>query len=138
MADLEAFIAGELAKPFRWGETDCCSTAARWVARQTGVDPIAVVGWKYAAATTAEAMLSESDLVARMRFAMARAGFRRTAAAHVGDVGLVTVAIAGARRLTAGIRTQTGWVARHEGGFAFVRSALLAWAVANPTDTRPR
>lgn len=38
---LADYIAAHLSRPFAWGEHDCVLFAARWVARQTGRDPLA-------------------------------------------------------------------------------------------------
>lgn len=83
------FIAAEAAKPFRWGETDCVSTAARWVLIHAGVDLTPAIG-VYSSAEEAERAMSEvGGLHVAVNRVMRKGGFQKTEEPKAGDVGLV-------------------------------------------------
>src|SRR5690606_25263271 len=79
----------EVEKPFRWGETDCVSTAVRWVQIHSRVDLMPAIG-TYSTAEEAERAMSHlGGLAVAVNRVMRRAGFQKTAAPQPGDVGLV-------------------------------------------------
>src|SRR5690606_29484057 len=78
MMDISEFIAAEAEKPFRWGESDCVSTAARWVLLHAGVDLTPAVG-VYGTADEAERAMSEvGGLAVAVNRVMRKAGFQKT------------------------------------------------------------
>jgi len=87
--DIHEFIAAEAEKPFRWGETDCVSTAARWVKINAGVDLYPVISI-YSTEEEAERSLSElGGLAVAVNRVMRKAGFQKTEDPQPGDVGLI-------------------------------------------------
>lgn len=111
---LEAFIATEMEKPFRWGETDCASTADRWARLLIGYSPLHCFGRIYSGEGAAREWLSEPGGIAvAMNRVMRRSGFKRTAAPRAGDVGLVIHD----GRASVAINTGKIWFSRDVNGF---------------------
>lgn len=84
------FVASEALKPFRWGETDCISTADRWVNTCTGISPLASIGFAYSDEKQAASILTCRGLLPILvNRAMRLSGFDKTSSPLTGDVGLI-------------------------------------------------
>lgn len=122
----EAFIAAEMEKPFRIGETDCVGTADRWVRSLTGFSPLASFGRLIRNDFDAKEWLSEPGGIAiGVNRVMRHCGFKRTATPRPGDIGLIVhggfVSVA--------INTGKGWFFRDVNGFGMTPSAWKAWDI---------
>ncbi len=82
------FIAAEAEKPFRWGETDCVSTAARWVLVHAGIDLSPAIGVYETQEEASRAMSEVGGLAVAVDRVMRKAGFQKTEQPIPGDVGL--------------------------------------------------
>lgn len=88
--DIADFISAEVQKPFRWGETDCVSTANRWVENTTGLSPLDWVGRHYLNEFEAMQILqAHGGLALLVNRSMRAVGIVKTNDPHVGDVGLI-------------------------------------------------
>lgn len=126
---LQQFLAAEAARPFVWGDTDCASTADRWVRHCTGRSPLALYGRAHRDAAEAKAWLAEAGgLVAAVPRVMRAAGLRLVDDLTAGDVGLIQ---AGSVACVA-IWTGQLWFSRHEGGLLGLPGSCKrrAWRVA--------
>ncbi len=102
---VDEFIRAEVSRPFAWGETDCASTADRWVRLIAGFSPMAAYGRKHGGEDDARAWLQEPGGIAvAMNRVMRKAGFVKTKDPQPGDIGLLlldrqtmAVAILGSR-----------------------------------------
>ena len=122
------FVAAEVAKPFAWGDTDCASTADRWVQHVRGISPMAVYGRKHTNRDEALAWLAEPGGVSvAFNRIMRAAGFEKTTDPQPGDLGLV---LFGPRACVA-IHTGTIWFSRHEDGLvgAPLENVWKAWKI---------
>ncbi|MDT6938558.1 hypothetical protein RI570_21605 [Brucella pseudogrignonensis] len=125
---IDEFVAAEARKPFRWGETDCVSTADRWVRNRTGLSPLAWMGRQYRDEAEASAILSVRGcfpiLVNR---AMRSQGFEKTASPVCGDVGLIIHN----QKLCVAIHAETIWFSHDETGLigAPLDAIWKAWRI---------
>lgn len=122
------FVATEAQKPFRWGETDCASTADRWINHNTGRSPLLEAGLIYRDEYEATAILIErGGFPIIVNRAMKRVGFQKTEAPQIGDVGLILRL----GRMCLAIRTETLWFSRDESGLigAPVDALWKAWRI---------
>lgn len=122
------FIAAEAQKPFRWGETDCASTADRWINLNTGHSPLVEAGLIYRDEFDATAILIErGGFPIIVNRAMKLVGFEKTDAPKVGDVGLILQS----GRMCLAIRTETLWFSRDESGLigAPLDALWKAWRI---------
>uniref|UniRef100_A0A193SBL7 DUF6950 domain-containing protein n=1 Tax=biofilter metagenome TaxID=1070537 RepID=A0A193SBL7_9ZZZZ len=122
------FIAAEAQKPFRWSETDCASTADRWINLQTGLSPLAHAGLIYRDEFDATAILIErGGFPIIVNRAMKLVGFEKTDAPKVGDVGLILRS----GRMCLAIRAETLWFSRDESGLigAPLDAIWKAWRI---------
>jgi len=123
---VEEFIAAEAAKPFTWGETDCASTASRWVEAVTGVNPVRQFRRVYTNEAEARAWLAEPGGIAvAMNRVMRAAGFAKTRTAQCGDVGLVMRD----HRLCVSIFTGSLWFSRDASGLIGSNAFWKAWSI---------
>ena len=125
---VDEYVRGEAAKPFRWGETDCCSTADRWIRHRRGLSPIALFDeWDGTREAALACIAHPYALPARVNRAMRKAGFKRTSEPRPGDIGLVLFA----GRMCVAIHAGTIWFSRHEDGFvgAPIENFWKAWRV---------
>lgn len=107
------FVAAEALKPFRWGETDCASTADRWINLQTGKSPLVQAGLIYRDEYDATALLIErGGFPVIVNRAMKLVGFEKTDAPQIGDAGLIMHN----RKLCLAIHAETFWFSRDESG----------------------
>lgn len=121
------FVAAEAAKPFAWGETDCYSTADRWIRLKRSISPISFDEWDGSRDTAMECILHSYALPARFNRAMRKAGIERTSAPQPGDVGLVLFD----HRVCVAIHTGKIWFSRHEDGLvgAPLKNVWKAWKI---------
>lgn len=129
--DIADYIAAEALKPFRWGETDCASTADRWINLNTGRSPLAQAGLIYRDEFGATALLIElGSFPVVVNRAMRLASFEKTDAPQTGDVGLIMHK----RKLCLAIHAQTFWFSRDEAGLigAPLDAIWKAWRIACP------
>ncbi|MFD1199586.1 DUF6950 family protein [Brucella gallinifaecis] len=122
------FVAAEAQKPFRWGETDCASTADRWIKDKTGLSPLVRAGLIYRDEYDATAILIErGGFPVIVNRAMKLVGFEKTEAPQIGDVGLILRS----GRMCLAIRTETLWFSRDESGLvgAPLDAVWKAWRI---------
>lgn len=125
---VEEYVAAEAQKPFAWGETDCCSTADRWLRNVHGGSPIGMFDdWDRSRAQALECISHPYALPARVNRAMRKAGFKRTTQPVAGDIALVRFD----GRLCVSIHAGTFWFSRHEDGLvgAPLGNFWKAWAI---------
>jgi hypothetical protein len=125
--NVKDFIAAEVEKPFRWGETDCVSTAARWVQIHAGIDLLPAVG-TYSTAEEAERALSElGGLAVAVNRVMRKAGFQKAEAPQPGDIGLVVHA----GKLCLAVHGGGFWFSHDEAGLigAPLSAVWKAWSI---------
>jgi hypothetical protein len=128
MRALQQFISAEMGKSFRWGETDCATTADRWVRSMRGFSPMARFGRQHSGPQDAAQWLSEPGSIAvAVNRVMRAGGFRKTEEPQAGDVGLVFHA----GKLCMAICAGDIWFSRDENGFigAPLGSVWKAWKV---------
>lgn len=122
------FVAAEALKSFRWGETDCASTADRWINLNNGRSPLAEAGLIYRDEYEATAILIErGGFPIIVNRAMKLVGFEKTETPQTGDVGLVLRS----GRMCLAIRTETLWFSRDERGLigAPLDALWKAWRI---------
>ncbi|WP_313026633.1 DUF6950 family protein [Brucella sp.] len=122
------FVAAEALKPFRWGETDCASTADRWINLQTGKSPLVQAGLIYRDEYDATALLIErGGFPVIVNRAMKLVGFEKTDAPQIGDAGLIMHN----RKLCLAIHAETFWFSRDESGLigAPLDALWKAWRI---------
>lgn len=128
MTSIASFISREIAKPFAWGVTDCCSTADRRVEEITGRSPLALFGRPFVDEVSARAWLSEPGGIAvAVNRVMRRAGIARCTTPDVDDVALVMFG----NRIAVGLWTGSIWWSRDEDGQmgASVEAAWKIWRI---------
>lgn len=91
MNPLYAEIHGWMARPFIWGECDCCTVIADWVWKLHGADPIADVRGLYDDPLTCERATGFiRDPVAAIDRALASVGrFERADTPEAGDIAVI-------------------------------------------------
>jgi len=122
------FVAAEALKPFRWGETDCASTADRWINHNTGRSPLAEGGLIYRDEYEATGILVErGGFPIIVNRAMKLVGFEKTEAPQTGAVGLILRS----GRMCLAIRAATLWFSRDECGLIGAPLGALwkAWRI---------
>lgn len=127
-AEVSAFIASESEKPFAWGQTDCATTADRWVCGVLGVSPLRIFGRVHRDEVEARSWLEQPGGIAVAVNRVCRsAGLRKTAAPVAGDVGLI---IHG-DKLCVAIHAGEFWFSRDADGLIGAPLATLfkAWKV---------
>lgn len=111
--DIAEYIAAESAKAFRWGETDCCTTADRWVRGIHGFSPLAAFGRVHKTEEEARQWLSEPGSIAvAVNRVMRSCGLKKTNEPQAGDVGLILHA----GKVCVAIHAGTLWFSRDETG----------------------
>lgn len=129
MSELTTFIRAEAAKPFRWGETDCATTADRWVRLALGFSPMSVYGRAHNGSVEAAEWLREpGGLAIAFNRVMRASGLPKTKEPRPGDLGLV---FAGKARLAIAIHAGACWFSHDEQGLiaAPLDSVWKAWRV---------
>lgn len=107
--EVSAFIASESKKPFAWGQTDCATTADRWVCGVLGTSPLRIFGRVHRDEAQAREWLAQPGGIAVAVNRVCRsAGLRKVSPPTAGDVGLI-------------IHREKLCVAIHAGGFWFSR-----------------
>ncbi|MBW8639005.1 hypothetical protein K1W69_17545 [Hoeflea sp. WL0058] len=128
------FIRSEMERPFVWGETDCCSTADRWVRIRAGFSPLERYGRTIRSRQDALRWTGAdaSRLQSAVLDVMGKTGFAIGQDPQAGDVGLVTVDRM--RRLAMAIFDGRIWTSRDPDGFicASARYTLCSWRVPWP------
>lgn len=110
-AEVSAFIASESDKPFVWGQTDCATTADRWVSGIRGLSPLRIFGRVHHDEAEARKWLKQPGGIAVAVNRVCRsAKLRKATWPEAGDVGLI-------------IHREKLCVAIHAGGFWFSRDA---------------
>lgn len=133
MTPLFATINAWRGQPFVWGERDCCTVVADWVAQVRGVDPMADVRLTYATAGECQRVTRFfSDPVGTWERYLAPLGLPRTDAPVAGDVGILLHVMDGAVRPCGGLCLGGGiWAAKSLDGAIADRPprVVAAWAV---------
>lgn len=122
------FVIAEALKPFQWGETDCASTADRWINIQAGKSPLAQAGLVYRDEYDAIALLIErGSFPVVVNRAMKLIGLEKTDAPKTGDVGLILHN----QKMCLAIHAQTFWFSRDESGLigASLDAIWKAWRI---------
>jgi len=122
------YVASEAQKPFRWGETDCISTADRWVNICTGISPLARSGFGYSNSKQAASILTCRGLLPILvNRAMRLSGFEKTDAPLTGDVGLIIHK----QKMCMAIHTGQFWFSHDETGLigAPLEAIWKAWRI---------
>lgn len=123
------FLAGELARPFAWGETDCAHTADRWARHVSGRSALTARGIDFADEAGARGLMDRFALPVWVGRAMRAAGFAMTESPGEGDVGVV---VSGPIAAVA-IKGPSGWLWRDETGLHHAPDGvrvLGAWRIA--------
>lgn len=129
---VEEFVAQEAALPRYPGA--CCVMADRWVRLRRGFSPLARYGRMPDTDEATRAWLVEPGGIAvAVNRVMRCAGFAKTGAPDVGDVGLILhgEACAGRHPVSLAILGALGWYSRNSRGlFTAPRDAVWkAWAI---------
>lgn len=117
---LSDFLRAGAARPFVWGEADCCTFACDWVLTRLGKDPALPWRGRYRTARGAARHLLRGAgawplsgaLIPISAKAMESAGLQPTDAPKPGDIGLVETS----NGFALAIRTRTGWACKSPGG----------------------
>lgn len=131
MTPLYAEIHGWMARPFIWGECDCCTVLADWVARVHGVDPIADVRGLYDDPLSCERATGfVRDPVSAIDRALASVGrFERAETPTAGDIAVV-LPMAGDRRPTGALWLGRAWACKGmTGATTYAPSAVQVLAI---------
>ncbi|MEM7301924.1 MAG: hypothetical protein AAF468_12630 [Pseudomonadota bacterium] len=126
--DLSTFLLAQISRPFRWGETDCCSLCDEWVRHVRGVSPMAMAGLNPRSAGDAKEIQNRFNGHAlAVSRTMRRAGFAMTRTPERGDIGLAVFGGFLATSIFAGEK----WFARNEDGIFYgpPYRVLAAWRV---------
>lgn len=85
----QEFLAAEVNRPFKWGETDCGMMADRWVQSRLGFSPLKKYGRVYDNYESAMDWLTEPGGLVKGALRVCRhAGLRRAEKPQDGDLGL--------------------------------------------------
>lgn len=129
---LDEFIKKEIAKPFVWGETDCCTTADRWVKTKTGISPLANYGRLVIDEEHAKSWLDAESIFSAIKSVMRETPFLMTKSPDKGDIGVIMLT----DRIGAmAIHTGKRWFTRNESGLIMTSlDAILlrAWCIECP------
>lgn len=126
--NINDFLSSEAQKPFRWGVSDCASTADRWIKIKAGLSPLARAGLIYRDEYDATALLIErGGFPVIVNRAMKLVGFEKTDAPKTGDVGLILHN----RKMCLAIHAETFWFSRDEAGLigASLDAIWKAWRI---------
>lgn len=131
MITVAEFIAAEAAKPFAWGETDCCKTLDRWVACRKGYSPLVLAGCDYADEAGARAIMERHQ---NMFFALTRvAEIDRAEETNAPVMGDVAAIVLDGGKVCAAIHAGKVWFSRDEDGLigapVETTRVLKAWRV---------
>ena len=123
------YIGRVVDRPWVWGETDCTSWLAGWVAERTGVDVGASLRSRGRSRRSAARIVSDAGGLASLCDGLMReAGCRQTRWPQDGDVGVIRIKIGRRLRSMAALRADEKWVIRVQDGILAVPvSALVAW-----------
>lgn len=89
LTPVQEFLADEVKRPFKWGETDCGMMADRWVQSRLGFSPLKKYGRVYDSYESAMDWLTEPGGIVKGALRVCRhAGLRRVKTAREGDLGL--------------------------------------------------
>lgn len=128
--DVVTFIGDEMRKPFAWGETDCASTADRWVQQLRAYSPLDRYGRRPVNEASGRAWLAEpGGLLRGVRSVMELAGFPLIQGdPAAGDVGVIILG----RRACVAIFDGSVWWSRDSDGFiaAADEHRYSAWRVS--------
>ncbi len=125
MDALAAYLRASGARPFAWGECDCCTWACDWVLQRRGVDPAAEWRGRYRTRRGAMRNVRPGFLLV-VAGAMAKAGLKTTDDPTPGDVGVVMTP----QGASLAIKTPTGWAGKAEAGIVVAPfTALEAWSI---------
>lgn len=126
--NINNYLHLEAQKSFKWGDTDCASTADRWINVQTGKSPLAQAGLIYSDEFDATAILIErGSFPVIVNRAMRLVSFEKTDAPQTGDVGMIMHN----RKLCLAIHAETFWFSRDETGLigAPLDAIWKAWRI---------
>ena len=121
---IDEFIKSEITKPFVWGQTDCCSTANRWVLHSTGIDVLQTVGINFSNFDEAQTILSES-LIKLFVKTCKQMNFEQTVIPEDGDVGLIKVYEGGILAAAVAIRYKNSWFSHAPSGCFMYKNAEM-------------
>lgn len=126
----DEFIRSEIEKPFVWGETDCCSTANRWVHKVTGKSPLDIYGRKHSNEEGARKWLSENGgIVTAINNVMKSAEIPETKRPFCGDIGIIIIY---ENMACMALNTKNSWFTRNESGIIVAPHTvhvLKAWKI---------
>lgn len=111
--NIEQFILEEAQKPFEWGDTDCCSTANRWVFTRTGFNCLNEYNRPLLTEKEARDWLDEENLIKAVKKVMRESPFSLTNKPKQGDIGIVLI---DSETIAMAIHTGTNWFTRNEKG----------------------
>lgn len=128
---VDEYILQETAKPFVFGQTDCATTADRWMRGIVGFSLLSHFGREIKNDADAKAWLqSPGGIAVGVNRVMRAAGMKKTKDPQKGDVGLIVHE----GKLCVAIHAGTFWFSRHEGGFigAPLAAVWKAWRIECP------
>jgi hypothetical protein len=124
------FLEQEWSKPFKWGETDCGTTADRWCAVVLGFSPMQRYGRAVADEKSGRDWIAEpGGLLRGSRDVLARAGAKRVKGGpRAGNIGIVIVD----NRACIAIYNGELWCSRDDDGFIVANDTyrFIAWEIA--------
>ena len=131
MADLDAFLWAVAARPFAWGESDCCiGFVGAWVRACRGGDPEAAWRGRYRTELGCARLLQrEGGVPGVITQAAGVAGLIPTQNPSRGCIGVVVVPTRRGVAPAAAICTGGEWAVRTAGVSISARSVLAAWEV---------
>jgi hypothetical protein len=87
---LGEYIRGAIARPWEWGEVDCCTFAADWAVLCGRADPMGFIRGCYHTELGALRKIKKGGgLVALWTRGMAEAGIPEADSPHAGDIGVI-------------------------------------------------
>lgn len=130
MVSLDDYITDNIAKPWEWGVTDCCTFAADWVFACTGIDPAAELRGTYDK-DTAKRLIAEKGSLYNLVAPHMDRHFSRTEEPTDGDVGLVWAPVSyEAYGQLSAIKLGQYWVAKAmRGVYAGPFDTVAAWRI---------
>jgi len=111
---LDNYIAQEINKSFLWGDTDCCTTADKWVFLRTGKSPLSENKSLVIDEKNAKRMLRSKNMLKIAADVLK--DYQQTKTPKTGDIGIIVL---DKRTIAFAIKTKDGWFTRNEKGCHF-------------------
>jgi hypothetical protein len=134
--DVTRYIASEMQKPFRVGETDCANTADRWFKTRCGYSPMERFGRVVRDQRDFDLWLTEpGGMVRGIARVMRHNAVLRASHLVPGDIGIIVVDW----RACIAIRDVTQWWSRDTDGYMSVDDSYcrFAWRTPCPQHSDP-